>query len=726
MKLARKLGWALLFIFGHHNRSLPLHIRLWVIWREVKSRINIFQIREEPFSLNNLGDEAFLRRLTGFQTIEEFTAHIRRREEPKFFFQPESKENMIATLERSFPEARGETLDNADRIFAHIFNLLGSGPVRVGNDTKSQGNYESVDWHVDFKSGYRWDVKTYFKDIQYGHIKGVDIKVPWELSRFQHLVTLGKAYWFTADGKYAREFVSEIEDWIQNNPLPYGVNWTCTMDVAIRAVNWIWGYYFFKDSTEVTDEFLLKFVKSLYLHGKFIMGNLEGNPWGMNSNHYLSDLAGLIYLGVIFPEWKEAKKWRGFAVRELISEMKKQVYPDGVDYEGSISYHRLTTELFLSATLLCLKNGVTFPDSYIERLKRMIEFVIYYAKPDGTAPQIGDNDDGRVHILAHYGGWNRLDHRYLLSIGAALFNRQEFKEAAGELHEEVFWLLGEEGLKRFNDLPKRKASASSKSFARSGFYIIRQDSLCMIVDCVPVDLKAPSGHKHNSRLSFELFAYDKSFIIDPGAYIYTADKEMRNLFRSTGYHNTVVVDNQEQNRFTENELFSIGHEAILKVNKWQSNEEYDFLDAEHHGYKRLKNPVIHRRQIYFDKLEGYWVVKDILNGRGSHQFDLYFHFAPLEVELDNEFTLVVKTKTKGANFAIIPLETEGLSVEILDGWVSYQYGVKEKASNVKYSKNGQVPTCFCNIIYPYTEKINISDIIDRKVQGSKAAELLGG
>jgi len=134
--------------------------------------------------------------------------------------------------------------------------------------------------------------------------------------------------------------------------------------------------------------------------------------------------------------------------------MKLRVYPDGVDFEGSISYHRLVTELFLSATLLCLKNGIDFPRWYMNHIEKMIEFVMYYTKPDGTVPQIGDNDDGRLHILSNYGNWNRLDHRYLLSVGAVLFKRQDFKDAASKFHEEAFWLLGEEGLSIYNALPK--------------------------------------------------------------------------------------------------------------------------------------------------------------------------------------------------------------------------------------------------------------------------------
>jgi len=305
---------------------------------------------------------------------------------------------------------------------------------------------------IDFKSGFRWSPKIYYlwtgKHVTLNDLS--DVKVPWELSRCQHFVTLGKAYWYTGNEKYAKEFVNQIENWIANNPIELGVNWACTMDVAIRAVNWIWGYYFFCDSQSLTKEFKIEFFKSLFLHGRHIINNLEFGH--IRGNHYLSDIAGLTYLGILFQETKEGKKWLEKGLTALKEEMKFQVHPDGVDFEGSISYHRLVTELFLSATLLCLKNDIDFPQWYMDRLEKMIEFVMYYTKPDGTAPQIGDNDDGRLHILSNYGNGNRLDHRYLLSVGAVLFERKDFKQAAGEFHEEAFWLLGEEGLNSFEGL----------------------------------------------------------------------------------------------------------------------------------------------------------------------------------------------------------------------------------------------------------------------------------
>ena len=469
-----------LLYYYHEARKKPLSIVCKAV-RKIAITI-VVQVKALRATLffTYVSDNQFLRALDNrFKTIDAFLSHIAKRKQPIFFIDSLEKEKVIEIVSRQFPKSIQQTIADADKICEHIFNLLGSGDVYLG---------QKIDWHIDFKTGWRWKLK-YYKKVDYGDLSNpYDVKVPWELSRCQHFVTLGKAYWFVKEHevqgakcevkepeKYAREFVNQVSDWIDSNPPKLGVNWVCAMDVAIRAVNWIWGYYFFKDSPCLTDEFLLKFLENILAHGRHIMNNLE-NKGTVTSNHYLSDIAGLVYLGVMFPEFKEARKWREFGIQELINEMEKQVYPDGTDYEASISYHRLVTELFLSATILCLKNSNSmsaiqslkfgndlehrtlsaeqsiFPDWYMERLEKMIEFVMYYTKPDGTAPQIGDNDDGRLHILSNYSNWNRLDHRYLLSISAVLFNRREFKEAAGRFYEEAFWLLGEEGLEAYKQI----------------------------------------------------------------------------------------------------------------------------------------------------------------------------------------------------------------------------------------------------------------------------------
>jgi len=668
---------------------MPPKVLVKILLIIAKQKTRRYVIKLFPVKIS---DKDFLKAI-GYDSTDKFL----NRKLPPFFFDPNDKEKIVEIIKIEYPTSIKETINDADEICEHIFDLLGSGKTKLGRE---------IDWHLDFKSGFRWNPKEYYvkteKPVDCYLKKGIyaDVNVPWKLSRCQHFIALGKAYWYTGNEKYAKEFVNQIESWISRNSVEFGVNWASIMDVAIRALNWIWSYYFFCNSKTLTKEFKIKFFKSLFLHGRHIINNLEWG-WLIRSNHYLLDIGGLIYLGTFFPECKDTKKWLKKGLSALKEDMELQVHPDGVDFEASIGYHRLITELFLSSVLLCKINNITIPDEVLARLKNMIDFTMYYTKPDGMCPVIGDADDGRLHILAD----NSInDHRYLLSAGAVLFNESDFKSPYPVFNEEAFWLLGIEGLSKFEKMPDKKFKLTSKAFREGGYYIMRNDDLYMIVRCGDIGLKGCSGHGHCDCLSFELFAHDKAFIIDPGAYVYTADKDMRNLFRSTKYHNTIVVDDEEMNRFDEDLLFSMQFDAVPKINKWEVTKKYDFFDGEHSGYERLPNPVTHRRQIYFNKEEEYWVIRDLLTGEGVHKFDLYFHFAPMKIEKDSKDQLTVRTKVGESNISLIPLEMKNLNMEIQKGWMSYSYGRKVEAPIVKYTKTTQVPTEFVTLICTTTKE----------------------
>ncbi|HID62124.1 MAG TPA: hypothetical protein EYP49_05210, partial [Anaerolineae bacterium] len=440
-------------------------IATWL--RKIKSR----------FLSTYVSDRRFVAALEdSFGSVEEFLTHIATRRTPRFFTDSDAKVTVLRALKNDCSVTIERTMAQADTICTHTFDLLGSGDTHLGHP---------INWHSDFKAGYRWDPKTYYTDIAYMDLdQSYDVKVPWELSRCQHFAWLGQAYWSTGDEKYTREFVAQVLAWIEQNPPQFGVNWACTMDVAIRVVNWLWGYYFFKDSPCLTDEFRLVFWKSLLVHGRHIMGNLEWSE-ALTGNHYLSDIVGLVYLGILCPEFKEAAKWQDFGLQELWKEMSKQVHPDGADFEASISYHRLVTELFLSPIILCQLNDIPVPNEVMERLEKMIEFVMHYTKPDGTAPLIGDADNGRLHRLKVWAEPERewIDHRYLLAIGSVLFRRDDFAQAAGEHWEEAFWLLGERAIAYKEQLAQNNLPLlESRCFPDGGLYIMRHNDLYMIID----------------------------------------------------------------------------------------------------------------------------------------------------------------------------------------------------------------------------------------------------
>ncbi len=666
----------------------------------------------------HISDEQLLESLDGFTSLQEALGHLRGKRR-QFFIDPSLRGELVSLIQKGFPQLDDQIVTEADKVCTHIFDLLGSGSVNLDEFMEEHGGREEcgyLPWPFDFKTGYWWSPRKFYKEIGIPFGKA-DIKVPWELSRFQHAAVLGQAYWLTGDEEYAEEFVRQVDDWIDRNPPKFGVNWACAMDVAIRVANWIAGYYFFRESEALTDEFLIQFLKSLSEHGRHIMKNLE-NKGHVTSNHYLSDLVGLIYLGIAFPEFKEAKRWREFGIQELIKEMEKQVYDDGMDFEASTCYHRLALELFFYPALLCKLNGIELPDSFIEKLKKMFDLVLYVLKPNGRMPQIGDNDNGRLHVL---GKRDILDMTYLLTFATLFFDDPKYKIEEFGFAPEALWLFGPEAHESWKKMPGRSVEElESKAFPDGGIYVMRHKKDYMVISC---GQNGNGGHAHNDKLSFDLCVDGEDIIVDPGTYVYTADPEWRNKFRSTAYHNTVTVDGEDQNRFHEDALFRMRHDAIVRMKRWQTNEKYDILDAEHSGYQRLRNRVTHRRQILFDKMEGYWIIKEILAGGNKHEFDLYFHFVPVEIEIDKEFPMVAKTKRQGTNVAIIPLDTNGLAVNVEHGWVSYYYGGKVEGPIITYCGNGQAPVSFRYIIYPYFGQIDAGKVKE-KLESTGVMDLL--
>ena len=324
-------------------------------------------------------------------------------------------------------------LEESKRVWQLIFT---EGSYCKADGSKNQ-TYCPIDWHLDFKSGYRWKEFTWYRDIRYGHKPGVDIKMPWELARMQHLPMLAWAYALAKDGadgfcppdKYADEFRNQILDFIATNPPRYGVNWCCTMDVGIRIVNWLFAYDLFRGLGATFDqEFEMKLARSTYEHGKHCIANLEYSP-ELRNNHYLSDIAGLLFSAAYLESSTETDRWLAFAMQELVSEMKYQFHPDGSNFEASTCYHRLSTEIMLYCSILCLllpkkrhetlkdydckahkvipflksparrerdlEGPEIFPAWYWERLEKAVEFTNNILKPNGDAAQIGDNDSGR-------------------------------------------------------------------------------------------------------------------------------------------------------------------------------------------------------------------------------------------------------------------------------------------------------------------------------------------
>src|SRR5262249_9721588 len=249
---------------------------------------------------------------------------------------------------------------------------------------------------------------------------GADVKYPWELARCQHWPLLAQAYRLTGDDRYAREVASQLDDFVAANPVGTAVNWSCTMDVALRAANWAIAFDLLR-AAPIHAEFWTAAYERLFDHGVFIEGHLE-NTYEVTSNHFLSNIVGLFYVAAAFGDLPTGARWDAQCRRWLARELEVQVLAGRADYESSVPDPRLVCELFLGAARQADHGGRPFPDLFLDRLRSMAGFLAAVIRPDGLMPQVGDADDGRLHIFSEYGTWQPQDARHLLGPAACMFN----------------------------------------------------------------------------------------------------------------------------------------------------------------------------------------------------------------------------------------------------------------------------------------------------------------
>lgn len=300
--------------------------------------------------------------------------------------------------------------------------------------------YRPIDWQLDFKSGYRWSERTWYRRIRFGALPGVDVKVPWELARMQHLPHLAWAYVLARAGQpglapaeaYAREFRNQVLDFVATNPPRFGVNWAMPMDVGIRVAGWLVAYDLFRQAgAEFDAGFRSELARSVHAHGAHLERHLEWTG-GHRGNHYLANVAGLLFAAAWLPRTPRTDAWLAFAVQELAGETQHQFTPDGACFEASTPYHRLSAEMVVYGTGLVLGLGAEkraalaeydaarlrlrpplrpaplpmhplpggagtspFAPAHVERLQRMAEFTRDVTRPGGAIHQVGDNDSGR-------------------------------------------------------------------------------------------------------------------------------------------------------------------------------------------------------------------------------------------------------------------------------------------------------------------------------------------
>ncbi len=507
--------------------------------------------------------------------------------------------------------------------------------------SKISRDYKPIDWQLDIKSGFRWDETIWYQDLKYGNIPGADIKIPWEIGRFQHIIYLPIiTSVYKHDNKnysiFIDEFKNQIYDFIASNPPEFGCQWKSPMDVGIRAVNWLICYdLFVANGINFEEDFVEIFSKSIYQHAKFIYDNLEWSS-GLRNNHYFCNIVSLLIISSYLPINQQVNEWLNFAISEFLQETDAQYYNDGGNFENSLSYHFLTTEMLLWG-LLCIdalpkeklnsirifieskykiskkhnKNLlfnllITDEDTFIsidnfieKKLIEIFKFTDTVSRNDGTYSQIGDNDSGRFLIISPFVNKSEANKNYIpiLNLIEVLTNLRLTEEKSFEYYFTNSMLLNN-GIK--NNLSKKILneknfnSSFNKviSFSYSGLYIFKNEKYQMEIKCSNLGQWGKGGHDHNDQLSVTLSVNDKPIIVDPGTYLYTPFIKLRNDFRSVNLHNTLAVKSFEQNPYDKKSIEGLfwfeKNKAKPKILELKDN----LIIAEHYAYKKPHKRII--------------------------------------------------------------------------------------------------------------------------------------
>lgn len=573
----------------------------------------------------------------------------------------------------------------ADRALEGRFDVLGLQGLPFGRP---------VDWHLEPTSGRRSPLVHWKRLDSLATSTTSDKKIVWELNRHQHLLTLGRAHLQFGDEQYARALTDDIAAWLRHNPPGVGINWVSSLEIALRCITWLWAIAMVRTGAQWPLLPSLEVARSLCLQGRHIEHYLS--TYFSPNTHLTGEALGLYYLGTCLPELNCAERWRDLGRSILLKQLEVQVRPDGVYFEQSTWYQRYTADFYMHFIVLAARADDPIPSHVRERLATLLDYLMWITRPDGTSPYIGDDDGGKLVKLESCAP---NDWRAVLSNGAVMFGRGDYKHVAGKCAEETRWLFGPSAKETFDGIPGKPPDSNSRAFVDGGFYVMRSgwvpDSNYLLIDCGPHGVMN-CGHAHADALAIEVAALGTTILIDPGTFTYTGSVEFRDLFRSTAMHNSLTVDGLSSS--VPAGPFKWTHVAHCSTLCWHDHPGFTYFEGCHDGYKRLSTPAIHTRSLLFVNRE-YWFMLDQVDIDGDHEHAVHFHMAPQVCAALHHQARRLEAYTPSASLDVAYPERQGVW-SVADGWVSPCYGAKVRAPHGTYSVRTTGPAALLSVLFP--------------------------
>jgi len=398
----------------------------------------------------------------------------------------------------------------------------------------------------------------------------------------------------------------------------------------------------------------------------------------------------LFFIGTLCPDLAPAHRWQQKGLAITVAEAERQVHPDGVYFEQSFYYHVYALDFFLHLRVLASRNDLAVPESFDAALKKMLQVVRVLTRT-GATDGFGDDDGGRIFNPRR----NRIEHMAdPLAVGAALFEQDSLAQAAGTT-EEAIWLFGQAAVRPSEkDLEEPMASTA---FADGGLYVIANSgdrTSQMLIDAGPHGI-GRGGHGHADALSVRFGFNARRWLVDAGSFVYISPGDDRDQFRGTAAHNTLRVDKLDQaipeGPFAWNSL------PHVQAEHWVTGRSFTFFAGSHDGYRRLPDPVLHRRWV-FHLHDKYWLLRDVAEGRAQHELEIFWHFAP-ELALSAASGALIAASAD-EKLALLSASSEPWQSAVEPGWVSLAYGEKQAATVGVFKTVARLPVEHATLLLP--------------------------
>jgi Heparinase II/III-like protein/Heparinase II/III N-terminus len=466
---------------------------------------------------------------------------------------------------------------------------------------------KDYDWVTNPDSGYKYDAKKHWTEINDFSQEAGDIKFVWEKSRFSYLYTIIRYdYHFETD---CSEFVfNEIESWLKANPLNCGPNYKCSQETSLRVFNWVFSLYYYKNSPALTEERFQKIINSVYGQIRHVYSNINFSRIAVRNNHAITETLALYLVGLLMPFFPESNIWKTNGKKWFEEEIDYQIYDDGTFIQFSHNYHRVLIQLLTWGLALAEANNEQFKPSVYEKTKKSLNY-LYQCQmlENGHLPNYGANDGALFFKLndAEY-----RDYRPQLNALYHFFTKKCLY-TEGVDNEDVEWFFNYYKKDAF-DPQFTLQQQSINQFQIGGIYTIRDEDTFTFVKCASYKDR-PS---HADNLHIDIWYKGENILIDSGTYKYNTEPQLIKYFSGTKGHNTVMLGDFDQ--MEKGQRFIWLNWAKSKKAELKEHADYWEFCGEVDGFQHIAKNICHKRTIRKFKNRLFWEIEDFI----PHSTDL--------------------------------------------------------------------------------------------------------